>query len=150
VCFLQAKKMTVSKVTHNGIVISVNERIASVKIEVQSACSGCHAKGLCSAAELAEKIIETVPDESVEPGDSVVVEMAQSLGFKAVLFSFFIPFILVVTTLFVTWSITESETAAALISIAVLAPYYAGLIGFKTYFKKNFVFTCRKINNISQ
>lgn len=142
--------MADSKVTHNGIVISVDGGIASVKIEVQSACSGCHAKGLCSAAELAEKIIETVPDESVEPGDAVVVEMAQSLGFKAVLFSFFIPFILVVTTLFAAWGITENETAAALMSIAVLVPYYIGLIAFKTYFTKKFVFTCRKINNISQ
>jgi sigma-E factor negative regulatory protein RseC len=147
---LQAKKMTVSKVTHNGTVISVDGVKASVKIEVQSACSGCHAKGLCSAADMAEKIIETVSEESLTVGDSVVVEMDERLGFKAVLFAFLIPFFLIVATLFAAWNITGSETVAAFSSIGILVPYYLGLVVFKTYFKKNFVFTCRKISNISQ
>lgn len=142
--------MTVSKVTHNGIVISVDGVKASVKIEVQSACSGCHAKGLCSAADMAEKIIETVSEESLTVGDSVIVEMDERLGFKAVMFAFLIPFFLIVATLFAAWNISGSESFAAFAGIGVLVPYYLGLVVFKTYFKKNFVFTCRKISNISQ
>jgi len=142
--------MTVSKVTHNGIVISVDGVKASVKIEVQSACSGCHAKGICSAADMAEKIIETVSEESLTVGDSVIVEMDQRLGFKAVMFAFLIPFILLVATLFAAWNISGSESVAAFAGIGILVPYFLGLVVFKTYFKKNFVFTCRKISNISQ
>lgn len=142
--------MTVSKVTHNGIVISVDGVKASVKIEVQSACSGCHAKGLCSAADMAEKIIETVSEESLTVGDSVVVEMDEKLGFKAVWFAFLIPFILLVTTLFAAWNLSGSESVAAFAGIGILVPYFLGLVVFKKYFKKNFVFTCRKISNISQ
>ncbi|HSW60977.1 MAG TPA: SoxR reducing system RseC family protein [bacterium] len=142
--------MAQSKISHSGIVTSVDGKTAFVKIEVKSACSACHAKGLCSAADMAEKIIETVSDEQLQTGDSVIVEMDEKLGFKAVFFTFVIPFILLVTALFAAWNITGSETVAAVASITVLVPYYFGLVLFKTYFKKNFVFTCRKISNISQ
>jgi len=142
--------MAQSKISHSGIVTSVDGKTAFVKIEVKSACSACHAKGLCSAADMAEKIIDTVSDEPLIIGDSVIVEMDEKLGFKAVMFAFLIPFILLVATLFVSWNVSGSESIAAFSSIGILVPYYLGLVVFKTYFLKNFVFTCRKINNISQ
>lgn len=142
--------MTNSKISHHGIVVKVEGETVFVKIAVQSACSQCHAKGFCSASEMSEKIIETMPNEPVKTGDDVIVEMDEKLGFKAIFFAFFIPFILFVLTLFISYYLTNSEVIAAVASIVMLVPYYLGLVVFKTYFRKNFVFTCRKINNISQ
>ncbi len=139
--------MSQSKVCHKGKVIGKNGDKVSVKIEVMSACSKCHAKGLCSAADLSEKIIECIPDGKFDEGDEVTVEMAIKFGFKAVAWAFFFPFIIVVTALVATYSFTGSETAAALVSFAILLPYYGAIYLLKNYFNKSFFFTCRKINN---
>lgn len=148
--FLMAEKMTQSKVSHCGTVIRIDGDTVFVKIEVKSACSGCHAKGLCSAADMAEKIVEAASTDPLKPGDAVMVEMDESLGFRAVIFAFFIPFLLLAAVLFGTYYFTGSETAAASFSIVSLVPYYLSLIQFNKYFRKKFVFTCRKISNISQ
>ncbi|HRZ80065.1 MAG TPA: SoxR reducing system RseC family protein [bacterium] len=142
--------MSQSKVTHCGTVVRIEGDSVFVKMEVKSACSECHAKGLCSAADMAEKIVETTSADSVKPGDAVIVEMDEGLGFKAVMFAFFIPFVILAAVLFGTYYFTGSETAAALVSLLALVPYYLSLILFKRYFRKKFVFTCRKISNISQ
>lgn len=142
--------MSQSKVTHCGTVVRIEGDSVFVKMEVKSACSECHAKGLCSAADMAEKIVETTSADSVKPGDAVIVEMDESLGLKAVVFAFFIPFVILAGMIFGVYHFTGSEAAAALISLGALAPYYLILILFKRYFRKKFVFTCRKISNISQ
>ena len=116
----------------------------AVKIEVKSACSACHAKSMCSVSELSEKVIEALPAESVSVGDSVVVEMEEKFGLKAVFYVFFIPFVLMASTLFVSANFV-SEALAALFSLLVLAPYALLLMLLKPYFAKQFVFVCRKI-----
>jgi len=116
----------------------------SVKIEVKSACSACHARSMCSVSELSEKVIEALPAESVSVGDSVVVEMEEKFGLKAVFYVFFIPFVLMASTLFVSANFV-SEAFAALFSLLVLAPYALLLMLLKPYFAKQFVFVCRKI-----
>lgn len=125
----------------------MNDSTVSVKIEVMSACSKCHAKGICSAADMSEKIIDCISDQSFNEGEEVVVEMETKFGFKAVMYAFFIPFLIVVSTLLLTFYATGSETAAALVSFGALVPYYLIIYRMKNYFSKNFFFTCRKINN---
>ncbi|MGI6394948.1 MAG: SoxR reducing system RseC family protein [bacterium] len=142
--------MAQSKITHCGKVINIEDDIAFVKIEVKSACSGCHAKTLCSSSEIAEKTVEALISEELSIGDEVVVEMDMALGFKAVVFAFIIPFFILVGVIFAVYSLTRSEIKSAIIAIGSLFPYYLTLFVFKKYFKKKFIFTCRKINNISQ
>ena len=136
--------MANARVSHEGTVIKVADGKVSVKIEVKSACSACHAKSMCSVSELSEKIIEAVPAESVSVGDSVVVEMDEKFGLKAVFYVFFIPFVLMASTLFVSSNFV-SESIAALFSLLVLVPYGLILAFFKHSFEKRFVFVCRKI-----
>ena len=124
--------------------INVADGKVAVKIEVKSACSACHAKSMCSVSELSEKVIEAFPAESVSVGDSVVVEMEEKFGLKAVFYVFFIPFVLMASTLFVSANFV-SEALAALFSLLVLAPYALLLMLLKPYFAKQFVFVCRKI-----
>ena len=136
--------MANARVSHEGTVINVADGKVSVKIEVKSACSACHAKSMCSVSELSEKVIEALPAESVSVGDSVVVEMEEKFGLKAVFYVFFIPFVLMASTLFVSANFV-SEALAALFSLLVLAPYAMLLMLLKPYFAKQFVFVCRKI-----
>ena len=136
--------MANARVSHEGTVINVADGKVSVKIEVKSACSACYAKSMCSVSELSEKVIEALPAESLSVGDSVVVEMEEKFGLKAVFYVFFIPFILMASTLFVSSNFV-AESFAALFSLLVLVPYYLLLALLKPYFAKQFVFVCRKI-----
>ena len=136
--------MANARVSHEGTVIKVADGKVSVKIEVKSACSACHARSMCSVSELSEKVIEALPAESVSVGDSVVVEMEEKFGLKAVFYVFFIPFVLMASTLFVSANFV-SEALAALFSLLVLVPYALLLMLLKPYFAKQFVFVCRKI-----
>ena len=136
--------MADTRVSHEGTVINVSDGKVAVKIEVKSACSACHARSMCSVSELSEKVIEALPAESVSVGDSVVVEMEEKFGLKAVFYVFFIPFVLMASTLFVSANFV-SEAFAALFSLLVLAPYALLLMLLKPYFAKQFVFVCRKI-----
>ena len=142
--------MSQSKVCHKGKVIGKNGDKISVRIEVMSACSKCHAKGLCSASDMSEKVIECIPEGSLSEGDEVMVEMATKFGFKAVMWAFFFPFLIVMTALVMTYYFTGSETAAALVSFGILVPYYMTIYFLKNYFNRSFFFTCRKINNNNQ
>lgn len=135
--------MANARVSHEGTVINVADGKVSVKIEVKSACSACHAKSMCSVSELSEKVIEALPAESLSVGDSVVVEMEEKFGLKAVFYVFFIPFVLMASTLFVSSNFV-AESFAALFSLLILAPYYLLLALLKPYFAKTFVFVCRK------
>ena len=136
--------MADTRVSHEGTVINVSDGKVAVKIEVKSACSACHARSMCSVSELSEKVIEALPAESVSVGDSVVVEMEEKFGLKAVFYVFFIPFVLMASTLFVSANFV-SEAFAALFSLLVLAPYALLLMLLKPYFAKQFVFVCRKL-----
>lgn len=136
--------MANTKVTHTGTVVKAGKELVSVKIEVKSACSACHAKSMCAAHDMAEKIIEAVPMEDVAEGDSVIVEMEEKFGLKAVFYVFFIPFLLMVSALFISSNFVSSEALAALISLVILVPYFVTLALLKQYFAKTFVFVCRK------
>ena len=136
--------MANTRVSHEGTVINVADGKVAVKIEVKSACSACHARSMCSVSELSEKVIEALPAESLSVGDSVVVEMEEKFGLKAVFYVFFIPFVLMASTLFVSANFV-SEAVSALFSLLVLAPYALLLALLKPYFAKQFVFVCRKI-----
>ena len=136
--------MANARVSHEGTVINVADGKVSVKIEVTSACSACHAKSMCAAHDMAEKIIDAVPDGEVGVGDSVVVEMEEKFGLKAVFYVFFIPFVLMVSALFVSSNLVSSEALSALISLMILVPYFIILALLKPYFAKTFVFVCRK------
>ena len=138
--------MSHTKIKHEGVVIDFREDFALVKIMVLSACASCHAKGVCSAADMAEKIVETIPLEKVEKGDRVTVEMEEKLGFKAVVIAFLIPFLILMMTVFSVSHLTGSESAAAFSGLGILVPYYIVIYLLKDYFRRSFIFNCRKIN----
>lgn len=136
--------MSKKGVTQEGIVVGVDGDKVLVKILSKSACASCHAKGVCSTADMAEKIIVTDGDTTMPLGEQVVVQMDEQLGWIAVLFAFFIPFLLVITVLFSVASLTGNETYGALASLLILPPYYLLL----HYFKNNLanLFTFKSFN----
>jgi sigma-E factor negative regulatory protein RseC len=137
-------------VCQEGKVVGFGTKDGSVQVKIlsRSACGQCHARGMCTALEMEEKIIDTVPvsRDPLQIGDIVVVMMEEKLGWKAVFYGFFLPFIVMVTVLFVSYALGSSETKAALYGIGSLIPYYLLLNVFREKIEKDFVFKAEKKN----
>lgn len=129
-------------ITHPGTIQKIDGRNLYVKIQAQSACATCHAKGSCTVADMSDKMIEVfnIAPGEYNVGDSVTVSMKQSLGNRAVFLAYFLPFLLVLTTLIAVLSISDNELLAGLISLAILLPYYIGLYFLKDSMGKVFRF----------
>ena len=94
-CNVEITNMSES-INHNGIIEKIDGGTVYVRIIQQSACSGCHAKSMCTASESKEKIIE-VPDNSGKFHINEEVQLCgqSSLGLQAVLLAFVFPLIIV-------------------------------------------------------
>ena len=124
---------------------AVNDKSIVVSVLSNSACSGCHAKEACSAADFKEKDIDISCDSSeYTPGQFVNVILKEYMGLKALLFGYIFPLLLVIFVLIIIFTITSNEVLSALLSLSVLIPYYTGLFFFRNSFKKIFRFELEK------
>lgn len=135
-------------IEHQGIIASVSENKISVKILQESACSTCHAKGACMAADSKEKMVDIVDfSGKYNINDIVTIEGKESMGYKAVLWAFVIPLIILVLMLVLTLSVWNfGELEAAISSIIALAPYYVALYFLRDKMANSFKFTIKTKN----
>jgi sigma-E factor negative regulatory protein RseC len=131
--------------THKGTISNINEDMYSITIISQSACSSCHSKSMCSVNEMQEKIIEVprIPGETHTIGDTVEILMNKSMGIKAVILGYLLPFILLLSVLILFSNVFHNDGIAGLAAIGSVAVYYLGLYILKDKFKKTFRFTIR-------
>lgn len=140
--------MTNNTIKHLGIVENIQGSHLSVRIVQTSACAACSAKGHCSSADSKDKIIDIIDTAaSWKVGDKVMVVGEMSMGMMAVVLAFVLPFVLLIASLFLFMALMENELYAALLSLAVLVPYYFILWLNKTRLKQKFSFTIKPINN---
>lgn len=145
-CNVEITNMSES-INHTGIVEKIEKNVVFVRILQQSACSGCHAQGMCSASEQKVKIIE-IPDCSgkFQLNEKVMICGRSSLGLKAVLLAFVIPLILVVSAIVAGNSLEWKETVSGLTALFLLLPYYSLLYFLRDKLKREFIFTLKKLN----
>ena len=141
--------MTNNTIKHLGIVENIQGSHLSVRIVQTSACAACSAKGHCSSADSKDKIIDIIDTaaSSYQVGEKVMVVGETSMGMQAGALAFIIPFVLLIFTLFLFMALIENELYVALLSLAVLVPYYYILWLNKTRLKQKFSFTIKPINN---
>jgi len=141
--------MTNNTIKHLGIVENIQGSHLSVRIVQTSACAACSVKGHCSSADSKDKIIDVIDTaaSSYRVGEKVMVIGETSMGMMAVVLAFIIPFILLIFSLFLFMALMENELYSALLSLAILIPYYFILWLNKTRLKQKFSFTIKPINN---
>ena len=136
--------MTDSKiVNHKGTVKKCDNKFVTVQITSESACSACHAEGMCSMSGKKDKTIDIAGNYNLKEGDSVTVQMEKSMGYSAVVLSYLIPFIIVVATLVVFLALKFKESYAGIIALLSLFPYYFLLFLFKKKINNKFVFSLK-------
>ena len=117
-------------VKHTGEVIRIQGDVVAVRMTVNSACSACHAKGVCGASEQTDKIVEveTTDASFFEVGESVEVALMQrDMGSKSVILAYVVPFFVLTLALVGALLLGASEGVAVLAAIAGVALWYGVL-----------------------
>lgn len=131
---------------HSGEVVSVENNRIKVRIQSASACSTCHAKGACSAADFQDKYIETKVENGTNYllGEKVRVECGNKQGFYALFWAYVLPMLLVVTLLFVGFALWDDELKAGILSLGILPIYYFGIYLKRKFFDQKLQMNIKK------
>jgi len=139
------KDCDLEAIKHSGVIKEIDDHQYYVSIVAQSACVACSAKSVCNVSEMKDEIVE-VPRQKTESfaiGDKVDILMEKSLGTKAVILGYILPFLIVLITLIVSLNLIDSEGLAGLMSIGILVPYYLILYVNRERLKTTFKFRIR-------
>jgi sigma-E factor negative regulatory protein RseC len=132
-------------IDHLGIVDRIEGDVAHVKINSESACSACHAKGVCGAADQEEKFLNVpLSGGSYKTGEEVHVQVARRLGFKAVALGYFYPFLILMAVLILAILAGASELKAGSLALLSILPYYLLLYLFRKRIESTFTFSIKK------
>ena len=117
-------------VKHCGEVIRIEGNSVFVRMTVNSACSACHAKGVCGVSESTEKIVEveTASAADFSIGESVEVALlSDSMGAKSVVLAYVVPFLVLTLMLVGSLMMGAGEGVAVLSALGGVAIYYVVL-----------------------
>lgn len=138
--------MADKRISHDGVVDSLEGTEVVVRITSYAACNNCRAKEACNVTEEQEKFLRVKARASdYTSGEKVRVVLSQSLGFRALFLGYILPFLLVLTALLIASAVGVSELVAGLVSLSVLLPYYIGLKLFRGRLDRQFTFFLHKI-----
>ena len=131
-----------NEIVHAGKILEITPDFTTVQIIVSSACSSCHAKGLCGMSEEEEKVImlPTDPYATYNVGDEVQVCTKMAMGLKAVWISYVIPLIILMILILSLSTIVEREAYRALMAIGGVAVYYLFVWLFRDKLSNEFVY----------
>ncbi len=132
-------------VSHKGRVVRMTPQVTTVAIEQHSACSQCHAAGLCGLADVVEKAIEvpTDPYAKYGVGDEVEVLLKASMGMKAVWLAYFIPLLVLLAVILGLVGLGVAEVPAALAGLGAIGLYYLGLWLLREKLQNEYIFTIK-------
>lgn len=137
-------------IQHQGTVESIDSSHIRVRIVQTSACASCVAHKYCNSSESKEKMIDVYTKEAdrYAVGQSVNVYGTTSMGMRAVLWAFGVPFIVLVAVLYASIMLTGgNEPLSSLWALGSLTVYYLILYMCRDKMTKKFVFTIKSNNN---
>ena len=133
-------------IEHKGRIETIDGNKINVSILAMSGCASCHAKGVCSASDMQEKIVEVYDiTNQYQVGEEVNVVLKQSLGFRALFLGYVLPFLLVMFFLVVLTIITNNEAISGIGALLALIPYYIILYVLRNKIRNKFTFIINKI-----
>jgi positive regulator of sigma E activity len=129
-----------------GIIESIDNQRIRIRIDRESACGHCSAKGICGLPGLSERTIEAdgSPQE-YHVGEQVQVMITRSMGNRAIILGYGVPFLLLITVLAVLTEFSLPEWIAGISAIVILVPYFFILYFFRASLRKKIVFAIHKI-----
>ncbi len=134
------------EISHKGIIKELSDKRIVVGIMNESACASCHAKGVCTVADMKDKEIEIHYFEGdFQLGQHVNIVGKTSQGFKALLYGYLLPFILLMIVLIASLTVTGNEGLSGLLALGITIPYYFIIYLFRDKLKRNFEFQIKAV-----
>ena len=114
------------KISHLGVVDSIEGDCVKVRIVQTSACAACKVASHCHASESKEKMVDVFCCDSAKyaMGQEVTVWASREVANRALLLGFGIPLLLLMGVLLAVLRWIGDEGMAALASLGALVPYY--------------------------
>ena len=140
--------MSNTGICHQGVIKEIKENVLFVEVERLAACASCHAKTVCLAFTKKEEIIPvpTNQPEIFQVGERVQVNLKQSLGNKAVVIAYLIPFLVLTIGLFVPYYFTKNELLSIGVAFVATTLYFLFIKKMDKKLKKQFSFFATKIS----
>lgn len=111
-------------VIHSGIITEVHEDHVNVVLNEAVACTSCQLKSACGADQADLKELKVLTrGKHYNKGTAVTVGMHQSMGLKAVLLAYVVPFIILMTVLILSQNVLE-EWLSGLLVLAFIVVYF--------------------------
>ena len=134
------------EVSHVGRIVEITPEFTTVEIVSESACSACHAKGLCSLGESKVKAVQlpTRGWDNYKVGDEVEVCLSATMGHKAVWIAYVIPLFILMAVLLILMQGGVSELASGLWAIGAVAVYYICIKLFGKRLKNEYIFNIKR------
>ncbi|KGL47833.1 hypothetical protein HQ35_08505 [Porphyromonas cangingivalis] len=129
-----------------GIVTEIASDHVIVRMVRSSACSGCHAKGVCHSGDAKEELLTvTSYPRGLAVGEKVRILFSDSKGLVAVVYAFVIPLIFIVAGVTLMSYFGTSELSMLLVLLLFMVGYYLILSFFKKRFVKAFQIKIERI-----
>ena len=131
-----------NEIKHRGRIVEMTPDFKTVEILVSSACSECHAKGMCGMSEDEQKMImlPTDPYSTYNVGDEVQVCTKMTMGLKAAWISYAIPLLILMILILTLSAFLESEVLVGAASVGGVALYYFIIWLLRGKLQNEFVF----------
>lgn len=131
---------------HEARIVAVypDEKRVEAEMMVSSACGNCKAKAVCGGGESQVRQVSAYTDhpEIYNVGDEVTIAIEQIMGFKAIIFSYIVPLVVMLLTLLLTHS-RYGDLIAGLSALGSCAIYFVVLAFFRKRLEKVIVFSVR-------
>lgn len=134
--------MPKGEIAHRGRIVEITPDFTTVEIVSHSACSECHAKGLCGLSEDVTKVISVPTDPYTERavGDEVDVCLKRTMGYKAVWISYVVPVLILLILILTLSSVIGNEAVTGLVSIGGVCLYYLVIWMLRDRLRNDYVF----------
>ena len=130
------------EITHKGRIVALDPEITTIEILAESACSACHAKGLCGLGEEKVKQIQvrTSAWHPRQVGDEVEVVLKKAMGYKAVFIAYGMPLVVLFVALMLLTALGVGELYAGLGALGAVAVCYLVIFLFRNKLSKEYSF----------
>ena len=135
-------------IEHEGTIDTINGNQYTIRITQSTACSECHAKGVCIAADTKVKMVDVVDTSGrFKLNERVLLSGKTSIGYRAVLWAFVLPLILMMSVIFFSIFVCHmGEIQAAFMGLGALVPYYTLLYIVRNQMGEKLAFSIKKLN----
>ncbi|MBO7198761.1 MAG: SoxR reducing system RseC family protein [Alistipes sp.] len=135
-----------SSLQHRGVVESVAGDRVVVSVVPESACAGCHAKGICDKrGDKREIVVRTPYAAEFTTGEHVIVALEHNrMGVMSVVWSYVLPLVVLLGVLLGTKACGVEDGVAALSSMAAMVIYFVALYLMRRMFDRKIKFTIIK------